>query len=113
MHDLFPTPFTNKVLENVGRQMVYLFTDGFLRYHKLNIVPKDQRKTTFKTEWGCFQYTVMSFGLKNVPAIISWVVIAMFKDFIRKFLEVYFDDLTMFGLVKRHVTSLHLMLDAC
>eukprot|EP00253_Pinus_taeda_P027868 PITA_27868 len=40
-------------------------------------------------------------------------IIAAFKDFIRKFLEVYFDDWTMFGLVKRHVASLCLMLDTC
>ncbi len=39
------------------------------------------------------------------------IVIASFKEFIHKFLEVYFDDWTMFGLVKCHVASLHLMLD--
>lgn len=36
-----------------------------------------------------------------------------FKEFIHKFLEVYFDDLTMFSLVKNHVASLHLMLGTC
>lgn len=68
---------------------------------------------TFAMEWGCFQYTVMSFGLKNAPVIFSHVVIATFKEFIHKFLEVYFDVWTMFGLVKRHVASLRLMLDTC
>jgi len=29
--------------------------------------------------------------LKNTPAIFSGVVIAIFKEFIHKFLEVYFD----------------------
>ena len=33
--------------------------------------------------------------------------------FIHKFLEVYFDDWTMFELAKCHVASLHLMLDTC
>jgi hypothetical protein len=33
LHDPFPTPFTYKVLENVGGEETYLFTDGFLRYH--------------------------------------------------------------------------------
>ena len=46
-------------------------------------------------------------------AIFLRVVIAAFNDFIHKFLEVYFDDWTVFGLVKRHVPSLHLMLDTC
>lgn len=29
VHDPFPTPFTNEVLENFGRQKRYSFTDGF------------------------------------------------------------------------------------
>jgi len=33
LHDTFPTPFTNEVLENVGGQEAYSFTDGFSRYH--------------------------------------------------------------------------------
>ena len=37
VHDPFPTPFTNEVLDNVGGQEVYSFTDGFLGYHQIRI----------------------------------------------------------------------------
>ena len=30
LHDHFPTPFTYEVLENVGGQKEYSFTDGFV-----------------------------------------------------------------------------------
>lgn len=113
MHYPFPTPFTDEVLKNVGGQEAYSFTNGFSRYHQIKIASEDQRKTTFVIDWGCFQYTVMSFRLKNIPTIFSRVVISTFKEFIHKFLEVYFDDWTVFGLVKHHVTSLRLMLDTC
>ena len=33
VHDPFPTPFTDEVLDNVGGQEVYSFTDGFSGYH--------------------------------------------------------------------------------
>jgi hypothetical protein len=33
LHDPFPTPFTDEVLDNVGGQEVYSFTDGFSGYH--------------------------------------------------------------------------------
>lgn len=79
VHNLFPTPFTNEVLENVGGHEAYLFTDGFSGYHQIKITPKDRTKTTFATEWGCFQYKVIPFGLKNVLAIFSRVVIMAFK----------------------------------
>ena len=111
VHDPFPISFTYEVLDNVGGQEEYSFTDGFSRYHKIKIVPEDRSKTAFMTEWGCFQYTVMPFGLKNALAIFSHVVIEAFKDFIHKFLEVYFDEWTVFWLVKCHVASLRLMLD--
>ena len=32
---------------------------------------------------------------------------------IHKFLEIYFDDWTVYGLLKNHVASLMLMLDTC
>ncbi len=113
VHDPFPTPFTNEVLYNVGGKEVYLFIDGFSGYHQMNVASKDRSKMTFMTEWGCFQYTIMPFRLKNEPMIFSRVVITTFKDFIHNFLEVYFDDWMVFKLVKHHVASLRLMLDTC
>jgi hypothetical protein len=83
------------VLENVGGQEVYSFTDGFLGYHKIKIALEDRYKTTFATEWGFYQYTVMLFGLKNAPTIFSRVVIASFKEFIHQFLEVHLDYWTV------------------
>ena len=49
LHDPFPTPFTDDVLENVGGQEVYSFIDGFLGYHQIKITPEDHHKTTFST----------------------------------------------------------------
>ena len=35
LHDPFPNPFTDEVLEGVGSQEMYSFTDGFLGYHQI------------------------------------------------------------------------------
>jgi hypothetical protein len=87
LHDPFPTPFTDDILENVGGHKAYSFTDGFSGYHQIKIAPEDRYKTTFSTEWGSYQYIVMPFGMKNAPTILSRVVITAFKEFIHKFLE--------------------------
>ena len=55
----------------------------------------------------------MPFRLKNALAIFSRVVIAVSKEFIHKFLEVYFDDWTIFGLMDKHVGALRLMFAKC
>lgn len=112
VNDSFPTPLSDEILDSVGGQEAYSFTDGFSRYHQIRIAPEDCSKTTFSTEWGSFQYKVIPFGLKNTPAIFSRVVVAVFKEFTHNFLEDYFDDWMVFGLVKDHISNLRLMLDA-
>jgi hypothetical protein len=67
----------------------------------------------FATEWGSYQYTIIPFGLKNEPAILSRVVIVAFKEFIHQFLEVYLDDWTVYSLLKDHVEVLRMMLEIC
>jgi hypothetical protein len=89
LHDPFSTPFTDEVLEKVGGKEAYSFTDVFSGYHQINIAPEDRHKTTFVIEWGSYQYTVMPFGLKNAPIFFSRAVVAAFKEFFHKFLEVY------------------------
>ena len=54
---------------------------------------------------------VIPFGLNNAPTIFSRIVVASFKDFIHKFPEVYFDDWTVFGLIKDLIESLRIMLE--
>jgi hypothetical protein len=106
VNDPFPTPFTDEVLEQVAGKEAYSFTNGFSRYHQVGIVEEDKRKTTFIIEWGSFAYNVMPFGLKNAPAVFSRIVIASFREFIRKFIEVYMDDWTIYSLLKEHVVLL-------
>ena len=88
--------------------MVY---QGIIRLRSLR--KEDRHKTTFATEWGSYQYTVMPYGLKNVPAVLSRAVVAALKDFIHKFVEVYLDYWTVFSLLKQHVDKLRMLLDRC
>ena len=54
MHDPFSTPFTDEVLEGVGSQEMYSFTNGFVGYHQIRIAKEDRHKTTFITKWVFF-----------------------------------------------------------
>ena len=90
---------------------MYSFTNEFYGYHQIRIGKEARRKITFATEWGCFEYMGFPFGLKNAPVIFFIIVVASFKDFIHKFIEVYFDDWTIFGLIKDHIESLTMTLE--
>ena len=79
----------------------------------MRIAEEDKSKTTFTTEWGSFAYHVMPFGLKNALAVFSRIVIAAFREYLHKFLEVYMDDWTVYSLLKKHATLLRVMFDRC
>jgi hypothetical protein len=92
VHDPFPTHFTDDVLEQVVGKESYSFADVFSGYQQVRILEEEKNKTTFITKWGSFAYNLMPFGLKNTPAVFSRIVIAAFREFIHKFIEVYMHD---------------------
>ena len=55
LDDLFPTHFTDEVLESVGGKQVYSFTNGFSRYHQIKIAKEDRHNTTFVTDLGAIK----------------------------------------------------------
>ena len=90
---------------------MYSFIDGFSGYQQISIAKEAHHNTTFVTEWDYFQYTVMPFGLKNAPIVFSRVFVAMFKEFIQRFLQVYMDDWTVYGLIRDHLDNLQLIIE--
>lgn len=92
VHDLFPTPFNDEVLDNVVGNEAYYFTDGFYGYHQVIVAEEDNKKTKFNMKWGSYAYHVMPFSLNNASATFSRIAISAFRDYIHKFLEVYMDD---------------------
>jgi hypothetical protein len=59
-------------IEDIFDQMqgASLFSEIDLRsgYHQLKIRELDIPKTAFRTRYGLYEYTMMSFGLTNMPA---------------------------------------------
>ena len=42
----------------------------------------------------------MPFGLKNAPAVFSRIVVKKFQEYIYKTMAVYFDDWTIYSMLK-------------
>jgi hypothetical protein len=113
LHDPFPTPFTNEVLEQVSGKEAYSFTDRFSGYRQVRIAEEDKRKNVFITEWGSFSYNVMPFELKNAPTVFSRILIEAFREFIHTLIEVYMDDWTIYSVLKERIALLRLIFDRC
>ncbi|XP_024041540.1 uncharacterized protein LOC112098940 [Citrus clementina] len=95
--DHFPLPFLDQILERVAGHPYYCFLDGYSGYYQIPIALEDQEKTTFTCPFGTFAFKRMPFGLCNAPATFQRCMLSIFCDMVEHCLEVFMDDLTVFG----------------
>ena len=78
------------------------------------MVPKDAKKTTFRTPIGNFYYTIMPFGLKNTDATYQRIMTAIFHDMMHRELEEYVDDIVVKSKnYEDHVQILRKVFERC
>jgi hypothetical protein len=81
-------------------------------YHQLKIQKIDIPKTAFRTRYGLYEYTVMSFGLTNASAYFMYLMNKVFMEYLDKFVVVFIDDILIFSkIVEEHEEHLRLVLE--
>ncbi|KAL3682295.1 hypothetical protein R1sor_000317 [Riccia sorocarpa] len=113
LKDHHPLPFTDVILDQVAGYEQYSFLDGFSGYNQVFLKPEDCEKTTFTTDWGTFAYKVMPFGLTNAPATFQRMMTNIFRDYLRKFIEVFLDDFCVFSNRADHLDKLEKTFQKC
>jgi hypothetical protein len=91
-----------------------IFSKIYLRsgYHQLKIRESDIPKTTFYTQYGLYEYTVMSFGLTNTSAYFMYLMNKVFMEYLDKFFVVFIDDILIFSKTEEeHEKHLRLVLE--
>jgi hypothetical protein len=90
-----------------------VFSEIYLRlgYHQLNIWESDILKTTFRTWYGLYEYSVMSFGLTNVPSYFMYLMNKVFMEYLDKFVVVFINDILIFSKMEEHDKHLRLVLE--
>ncbi|XP_024534189.1 uncharacterized protein LOC112347485 [Selaginella moellendorffii] len=63
MRDHFPTPFLDRIVDEMAGHHFYSFMDDFSGYNQLPIHPEDNKLTAFCTPYGIFAYNILPFGL--------------------------------------------------
>nr|GEU33064.1 reverse transcriptase domain-containing protein [Tanacetum cinerariifolium] len=95
--DHFPLPFMDQMLERLVGNEYYCFLDGFSVYFQIPIDPRNQEKTMFTCPYGRVAYRRMPFGLCNASGTFQRFMLAIFYDMVKKMMEVFMDDFSIFG----------------
>jgi hypothetical protein len=93
----YPLPRIEDLFDQMKGASVFSKIDLISGYHQLKIQESDIPKTAFCTRYGLYEYTVMSFGLTNVPAYFMYLMNKVFMEYLDKFIVVFIDDILVFS----------------
>jgi hypothetical protein len=69
--DQYPLPRTDEIIDRFRGMKWFSKMDLRWGYNLVRIADGDEWKTAFRTRYGLFEFKVMSFGLRNAPAVFQ------------------------------------------
>jgi len=80
-------------------------------YHHIRVKAEDISKTTFRTRYGHYEYSVMPFGVSNAPGVFMEYMNRIFHPFLDRFVVVFIDDILVYSkLEEEHAEHLMVVL---
>ena len=83
-------------LDKLGKARRFIQLNLTSAYHQMRIRKGNKWKTAFKTQYGHFEYQVMSFGLTNAPTSFQEFINKILAEKLNIFIIVYLDDIFIY-----------------
>ncbi|GJT71915.1 putative reverse transcriptase domain-containing protein [Tanacetum coccineum] len=107
----YPVPRIDDLFDQLQGSQFFWKIDLRSGYHQLRVHEDDITKTTFRTRYGHFEFTVMPFDLTNAPSIFMDLMNRVCMSYLDNFVIVFIDDILIYSKTQEeHVEHLRLVL---
>jgi len=107
----YPLPRIDDLMDQLVGARVFIKIDLRSGYHHIKVKDEDMQKTAFRTRYGHYDYTVMSFGVTNAPGVFMEYMNKIFHAYLDHFVVVFIDDILIYSKTEEeHVEHLKIVL---
>jgi hypothetical protein len=104
-------PRIDLLFDQLASAKVFSKIDLQSGYNQIKICEEDISKMAFSTQYGLYEYLVMSFELTNAPAHFMYLMNSVFMVELDKFIMVFNDNIMIYSKnVEGHASHLHIVL---
>jgi hypothetical protein len=107
----YPLPRINDLFDQVGGEKRFSKLNLRLRYHQVRIKDEEINKTTFRKQYGHYEFVVIPFGIINVPTTFMCSMNSIFIKYLDKFVLVFIDNILVCSKIEEeHEEHLQIVL---
>jgi hypothetical protein len=93
----YPLPRIDDLFDQLKVAKVFSKIDLRSHYHQVIIKEEDISKTSFRTKYGHYEFTVVPFGLSNAQIVFMCLMNGIFREYLDKFVIVFLDDILIYS----------------
>jgi hypothetical protein len=101
MKNKYSLPRIDPLFDQLIGAQVFSKIDLRFGYHQIKIHEEDIPRTAFSTQYGLYEYLVMSFGLTRALAHFMYLMNSVFMEELDKFIVFFIDDILVSSRSKK------------